>query len=129
MHQTLLLMGALLPSVMETLENTYKVHRYWEAADQPGLLKNISTDCVGVVTDGGRGVEAAVLEQLPNVQIVSVFGVGVDAVDRDYCRAHNIPVTNTPDVLSDNVADMAIGLALAVSRQLVTGDAYSRSGR
>lgn len=129
MSHTLLLMGALLPSVMETLENTYSVHRYWEAEDKGNLLASIAGDCVGVVTDGGRGVEAAVLEKLPNVKIVAVFGVGVDAVDRDYCSQHNIPVTNTPDVLSDDVADLAIALALAVSRQLVVGDQYARAGR
>lgn len=129
MSHTLLLMGALLPSVMETLENTYSVHRYWEAEDKENLLASIVGDCVGVVTDGGRGVEAAVLEKLPNVKIVAVFGVGVDAVDRDYCSQHNIPVTNTPDVLSDDVADLAIALALAVSRQLVVGDQYARAGR
>lgn len=129
MSHTLLLMGALLPSVMETLENTYSVHRYWEAEDKGNFLASIAGDCVGVVTDGGRGVEAAVLEKLPNVKIVAVFGVGVDAVDRDYCSQHNIPVTNTPDVLSDDVADLAIALALAVSRQLVVGDQYARAGR
>lgn len=128
MNQTLLLMGALLPSVMETLENRYTIIRYWEADDKEGLLQDIAKDCVGVVTDGGRGVEAEVLQNLPNVEIVSVFGVGVDAVDRDYCKKHDIAVTNTPDVLSDDVADLAIALALAVSRQLVAGDQYARAG-
>lgn len=129
MSHTLLLMGPLLPSVQATLETSYTVHRYWEAEDQSKLLENISATCVGVVTDGGRGVEAAVLEQLPSVKIVSVFGVGVDAVDLEYCASKQIPVTNTPDVLSDDVADLAVALALAVSRQLVLGDQYARAGR
>jgi len=129
MSQTLILMGPLLPSVMATLESTYTVHRYWESKDQPALLSEIADHCVGVVTDGGRGVNADVLKQLPNVRIVAVFGVGVDAVDLEYCRSNGIPVTNTPDVLSDDVADMAVALALAVSRQLVNGDAYARAGR
>lgn len=129
MNHTLLLMGPLLPSVQEKLESSYNVHRYWESDDQSTLLNSISDSCVGVVTDGGRGVEASVLEKLPSVQIVSVFGVGVDAVDLEYCAANNIPVTNTPDVLSDDVADLAIALALAVSRQLVVGDQYARAGR
>lgn len=129
MSHTLLLMGPLLPSVQATLETSYTVHRYWEAEDQSKLLENISATCVGVVTDGGRGVEAAVLEQLPSVKIVSVFGVGVDAVDLEYCASKQIPVTNTPDVLSDDVADLAVALALAISRQLVLGDQYARAGR
>ncbi len=129
MSHTLILMGPLLPSVMQTLENTYTVHRYWESDEQPALLQTIADKCVGVVTDGGRGVEASVLEKLPNVKIVAVFGVGVDAVDREYCNTHGIAVSNTPDVLSDDVADMAVALALAVSRQLVVGDQYARAGR
>lgn len=129
MSHTLLLMGPLLPSIQEKLEATYTVHRYWEAADQSALLTQLAADCVGVVTDGGRGVEAAVLEKLPNVKVVSVFGVGVDAVDLSYCKAHNIGVSNTPDVLSDDVADMAVALALATCRLLVVGDAYARAGR
>lgn len=129
MSHTLLLMGPLLPSIQEKLESTYNVHRYWEAENQNALLESINASCVGVVTDGGRGVEAAVLEKLPSVQIVSVFGVGVDAVDLEYCAAHQIPVTNTPDVLSDDVADLAIALALATSRQMIVGDQYARAGR
>lgn len=129
MSKTLLLVGPLLSTVMDKLESTYRIHRYWEANDKQALLSEISADCVGVVTDGGLGVSADVLEALPNRQIVAVFGVGVDAVDRDYCRKHDIPVTNTPDVLSDDVADLAVALALATCRQLVTGDQYARSGR
>lgn len=129
MSHTLLLMGPLLPSIQEKLESTYTVHRYWESADQSSLLNAVSAECVGVVTDGGRGVEATVLEKLPNVKIVSVFGVGVDAVDLSYCKAQNIHVTNTPDVLSDDVADLAVALALATCRLLVVGDTYARAGR
>jgi lactate dehydrogenase-like 2-hydroxyacid dehydrogenase len=114
---------------METLESNYTMHHFWRADDKNALLDLIAGDCVGVVTDGGRGVEAAVLEKLPNVKIVSVFGVGVDAVDLDYCQARGIGVSNTPDVLSDDVADMAVLLALAVSRKLVVGDRYARAGR
>ena len=129
MSQTLVLMCPLLPSVMEKLESGHQVHRYWEADDQGALLESVKSQCTGVVTDGGHGVDAAVLQQLPNVKMVGVFGVGVDAVDLEYCREHKIAVSNTPDVLSDDVADMAIALALAVSRQLVVGDAYARAGR
>ncbi len=129
MSKTLLLMGPLLSNVMDKLESTYTIHRYWEADDRQALLSKISDDCVGVVTDGGLGVSSDVLEALPNRQIVAVFGVGVDAVDRNYCKEKNIPVTNTPDVLSDDVADLAVALALASCRQLVTGDQYSRAGR
>lgn len=129
MSQTLLLIGPLLPSVMDTLETSYTVHRYWEAGNKEALLQKIAGECEGVVTDGGRGVDNEVLDTLPNVRLVAVFGVGVDAIDLDYCRANGIAVSNTPDVLSDDVADMAMALALAISRQLVNGDQYARAGR
>jgi len=129
MSHTLLLMAPLLPAVMKTLESTYDVHRYYEADDPAALLGQIADACVGVVSDGGRGVEAAVLEALPKVVIVTVFGVGVDAVDREYCRNHDITVTNTPDVLSDDVADLAVALALATARRMVDADCYTRAGR
>lgn len=129
MKPVLLGMLHLFPSTQEELEQRYEIVRYWEAEDPAQLLESISGTCVGVVTDGGRGVEAEVLEKLPNTKIVAVFGVGVDSVDLKYCADNNIPVTNTPDVLSADVADLAIALGLAVCRQLVVGDKYSRQGR
>lgn len=123
------MMGPLLPSTMQEIENTYDVHRYWESDNKERLLKSIEGQCEGVVTDGGTGVSADVLKQLPHVKVVSVFGVGVDAVDLDYCRKNSITVSNTPDVLSDDVADLAVALALACCRRLVECDKHARSGR
>ncbi len=128
MSQTLLLMGPLFNATMRELESIYTVKKYWEADDTTALVNSIASECVGVVTDGGRGVESSILEKLPNAKIVSVFGVGVDAIDLDYCKSNGITVGNTPDVLSDDVADLAVALALASARQLVTGDQYARDG-
>lgn len=128
MSKTLLLMGPLFDATMQTVESDYTVKRYWEASDQQALLSAIAEDCVGVVTDGGRGVSNDILKQLPNVKVISVFGVGVDAIDLDYCQSANITVGNTPDVLSDDVADLAVALALGVCRQVVSGDQYARQG-
>ena len=128
MNEILLMMGPLFPSTQESIEKTYSVHHYWQAEDKAELLNQIADQCVGVVTDGGLGISTEVLQQLPNVGMISIFGVGTDAVDLGYCRQKGIKVGNTPDVLSDDVADMAVALALAVSRQLVTGDRYARAG-
>jgi len=129
MSQTLLLMGPLFEATMTELEATYNVERYWEASDTSALLGSIADTCVAVVTDGGRGVSNDILKQLPKAKVVSVFGVGVDAIDLDYCSSEGIIVGNTPDVLSDDVADLAVALALATCRQLVTGDQYAREGQ
>lgn len=122
-------MGPLMESVMETIDANYTVHRYYSSDDPVALLGSVADKVQAVVTDGGTGVSSDVLERLPNTRVVTVFGVGVDAVDLDYCREHKIQVTNTPDVLSSDVADMAVALMLAASRNLVLADAYARSGR
>lgn len=128
MAQEILLMGALMEPVMDELYDHYQVHKYYESDDPNALLQRIAGNIRAVVTDGGTGVKAEVLKQLPNTEIVTVYGVGVDAVDLDYCKANDIIVTNTPHVLSDDVADMGVALMLAVSRQLVEGDRYCRAG-
>lgn len=128
MKPEILLMAPLFVSTMETLEDNYTVHRYWEANDPGALLAEISDRVRAVVTDGGTGVEESVLSALANIEVVTVFGVGVDAVALPYCKTHKIRVTNTPDVLSDDVADLGVALMLGISRQVVFADNYCRQG-
>jgi len=123
MSNSLLLMGPLYEPTMHTLESDYQVAKYYEADDAAALLASIADECVGVVTDGGRGVQNDI-----KAKVVSVFGVGVDAVDLDFCESHGISVGNTPHVLSDDVADLAVALALATCRKMVRADRYSRDG-
>ncbi len=82
-----------------------------------------------LVTRGDIGADRSVIASLPNLEIIACYGVGFDAIDLDAARARGIRVTNTPDVLTEDVADMGIGLALAVTRQLLRGHAHVRSGR
>jgi len=121
-------MGPLFDATMQELTSKYDVKTYWDSKDQSALIQSIAQDCVAVVTDGGRGVSNDILQQLPNAKMVTVFGVGVDAIDLDYCKSNNISVGNTPDVLSDDVADLAVALALACCRQIVTGHQYAKDG-
>jgi len=128
MKPDILLIGPLLDIVMESLEENYTVHRFWETHDQDALLGAVADKVTAVVTDGGLGAKRELLTQLPNVAIVAVYGVGVDSVDLDYCKEKRIAVTNTPNVLSDDVADMAVALMLSTCRQVPLGDRYCRSG-
>ena len=82
----------------------------------------------GVFTTGTVGIRAAQVELLPALQIVAVHGIGVDAVDLDATRSRGIKVTNTPGVLTDDVADLALALLLASARRLPAMDRYVRSG-
>jgi lactate dehydrogenase-like 2-hydroxyacid dehydrogenase len=83
----------------------------------------------GIAMPGFAKVDAALMELMPNLEIAACFGVGFDGVDTSYAMANNISVTNTPDVLTDCVADLGMALILAVLRKVVVGDRYVRSGR
>lgn len=124
-----LITTAIFAPALKELEEKFECHRLWEAPDAAALMKQLAPRCEIVVTSGGRGMKAAELAQLPNLKLVSSFGVGVDALDVDYCKAHGIAVTNTPDVLTEDVADMAVSLLLAAIRQIPAGDRFVREGR
>jgi len=82
-----------------------------------------------LITSGGEGADAALIGSLPHLEIIAVDGVGYDAVDLDAAAARGIRVTHTPDVLTDDVADLAIGLMIAAYRRIVVADGYVREGR
>ena len=78
---------------------------------------------------GGLGVDATMMDAMPDLRLIAIAGVGYDKTDVAYARAKGIAVTNTPDVLTDDVADLAIGLMIAVARRLPAQDTYVRKGR
>ncbi|WP_319410982.1 2-hydroxyacid dehydrogenase [uncultured Cohaesibacter sp.] len=128
MKPDVLVIVPLRPDQQEQLEATYSLHRYDQADDKEAFLDQIGDKILAAVTNGGRGITRAQLDKLPNLKIVSSSGVGYDAIDVEACSEKGIKVTNTPDVLTDDVADMAVALFLAVRRDLVRGDAHVRSG-
>lgn len=103
-----LLMSGLHESTQREPASTWAVHRHHEAADTAALLASIAGRCEVVLTSGGRGCEAAVTKALPRLRLVACCGVGVDAIDLGHARAHGIAVTDTPDVPTDDVADLAV---------------------
>jgi lactate dehydrogenase-like 2-hydroxyacid dehydrogenase len=123
-----LVVGPLRPEQMKVLEASYALHRYDQAADKEGFLNGRAGAIRAVVTTGGFGFTADLLARLPNLEIVGSSGVGVDKIDVAACRARGVPVTNTPDVLNDDVADLGMGLVIACLREMPQGDAYVRSG-
>ena len=127
--QEVLQINPIYAPTQEALERDYIVHRLWEASDAGSYAATLADKVTAVVTDGGSGASAELLRQLPNVGVVSVFGVGVDAVDLDYCKSRGIRVGNTPDVLSEDVADLAIALALASFRKLAFAHNYTCAGK
>ncbi|AYM14748.1 MULTISPECIES: 2-hydroxyacid dehydrogenase [Agrobacterium] len=98
-----------------------------DSAFQASPTERAAISCL--VTNGGTGARRDLLSTLPNLKLVVVNGVGTDAIDLDYCRRHNVCVTNTPGVLVDDVADLAMGLVLSVARNVVLADRFVRAGR
>lgn len=113
---------------MEELEKTYAVHKLWQAEDRDAFVAERAQAIRAIATRGELGASSELMQKLPRLEIVSCYGVGTDAIDLAYARAQNIRITNTPDVLTGDVADIGIGLALALARQIPQADAYVRSG-
>ena len=129
MKLEILLVAPLQPATQAELEANYAVHRLWTAADRDALLAKIASRVEICVTTGGAGASRALIEQLPNLKLIACFGVGVDAIDLAAARERSIAVTNTPDVLTDDVADLALALILDAMRGVSAGDRYVRAGR
>ena len=96
-------------------------------AGGPTTLASVA-DITALVTSGGRGADAALIGALPALELIAVYGVGYDKVDLEAAARHNVAVTNTPDVLTADVADMALALTLALARRIAEGDAFVKSG-
>ena len=124
----LLVLSAIYPAQMEALAARYTLHRFDTADDPAAMLEEVGPRIRGVVTTGGRGIEAEIIERLPALELVSTLSVGTDSLDLAACRARGVTVTNTPGVLDDDVADLALGLVIATRRRMVEADAWVRSG-
>lgn len=124
-----LLMQPLLQPVEDRLNNAYIVHRLYRAQHREVFLAEVAPRVRGVVTGGARGIDRAIMDALPVLEIVAINGIGTDAVDLDRARQRGIHVTTTPGVLTDDVADLAMGLLLAVSRRICTNDRFVRAGQ
>lgn len=121
-----LLRCPLMPEIQATLEANYQVYPFFDMADTG--LDAIAPAIKAVVTGGHLGAPSDVISRLPNLEMVAINGVGFDKVDLDMAKARGIRVSNTPDVLTADVADLAIGLTLSLTRKISEGDQFLRSG-
>lgn len=110
------------------LNEQYDVRRYFEAGDKAAFLAECGPLVRGIATRGELGASRQIIEACPNLEVISVYGVGFDAVDLAACRERGIRVTNTPDVLTGDVADLGVAMALAVARGIVGAEAWVRDG-
>jgi lactate dehydrogenase-like 2-hydroxyacid dehydrogenase len=123
-----LVTAPLPPFLYDPLKADYRTHDYAEAQDKDALLARQGATVRGLVQGGGTVTPASLLDALPELEIISVFGVGYDGVPIDYCRQRGIRVTNTPDVLTDDVADIAVALILMTGRGLARLNRFVEAG-
>ncbi len=127
---TLLQTIALLPSLEHQLAERYTLHRLPPAGpERAAFLAERGAQFDGIVTSAGAGADAALIDALPNLRVISSFGVGLDKLDLAAAQRRGVPVGYTPDVLNDCVADLAFGLMLAIGRRIPEADRYVRAGR
>jgi lactate dehydrogenase-like 2-hydroxyacid dehydrogenase len=125
----ILLLEAMMPEIEGRLDEAYTVYRPFKAADRAALIASVAPRVRAIVTGGGIGASNDLVDALPALEIIAINGIGTDAVDLQRAAARAIRVTTTPDVLTEDVADMALALLLAVSRRICVGDRFVRDGR
>lgn len=118
----------LVPAINEKLGQLYTIHRLFEQDDKDAYIREHGASIKGVITGGHTGISNDLIERLPALQVIAVNGVGTDAVDMEFARARGIPVTGTFGALTEDVADLAIGLMITVCREICPGNEFVKNG-
>jgi len=121
----------MMPLIMQGCDARFEVHRYWEAPDRAALLKRVGANVAAICTAGFTGVKTddALMAACPHLKIVANFGVGYDSVDAAAAAERGVTVTNTPDVLTEEVADTTLGILLNTVREFSRAEKWLRDGR
>jgi lactate dehydrogenase-like 2-hydroxyacid dehydrogenase len=126
-----LMMEELAPIAIEGIDKAFTLHKLWEAPDRDRLISELSPRLRAIAAGGPLHdhVDSTLMKKLPKLEIISSFGVGYDHVDAKWAGEHGIIVTNTPEVLNEEVADTALGLLLCTVRELPQAERYLRAGK
>ncbi len=124
-----LLIGPLKPVVVKGLDAVCTVHKMAAAQDPDGFIAAHSNVRAIACSDTACKIPGDLMARFPNLQLVSSFGVGYDHMDVKWAAAHNVVLTNTPDVLTEEVADTALGLLLCTVREFPQAERYLRAGK
>jgi lactate dehydrogenase-like 2-hydroxyacid dehydrogenase len=126
----ILMLRQMMPTVVRQLDAAFTVHKLWEAGDRDAFLAPIASRIRAIAIGGGHvQLDGAFMSRFPKLETISSFGVGYDDIDAKWAGEHGIIVTNTPDVLNEEVADTALGLLLCTVRQFPQAERYVRAGQ
>lgn len=125
--KSVILISPVMNELYEKLITVFDVCKLYEESDAVSFLNATGHQFRAIITRGDTGVKTEILEKLPSLGLIAVFGVGTDAIDLTYTRQHDIAVTITSGILTNDVADMAMGLILSGARKLCQGDRFVRS--
>jgi lactate dehydrogenase-like 2-hydroxyacid dehydrogenase len=120
--------GRLQASTEAALAEEFDTHPLWREADAAAFLAREGGSFTGMATSAKFGADAKLMDALPNLKVISNFGVGYETIDVEAAKKRGISVANTPDVLTDCVADLAIGLMIDVGRGLSAAGRFVRRG-
>lgn len=128
MKPEIIVTGKIFQRTQDALDQSFTCHKLYEAVDRAAFLRQHAGAVRALATFGPAGADAALMDQLPKLELISNFGVGVDAIDLAAAKKRKLIVTNTPDVLNDCVADTAMALVLNTLRRFPQSENYLRSG-
>jgi lactate dehydrogenase-like 2-hydroxyacid dehydrogenase len=117
-----------MASLEAALRADFDVHLLESGPERAAFLARHGVEFEALVTSARMGADAALIDALPRLKAIACFGVGVDAIDLGAARRRGVVVSNTPDVLTDCVADLAFGLLIDVARGLSAADRFVRRG-
>src|SRR5262249_55115945 len=125
-----LLIGPPKPTIVKGLEPAFNLVRYSEAKDRDKFFAEVAPRIRGIACVATtERVDGAFMTRFPRLEIVSSFGVGYDNIDAAWAGVHGVTVTNTPDVLTEEVADTALGLLLCTVREFSQAERFVRAGK
>ena len=120
--------GRLMPALEARLNQLYDVQKLWEQADPAAYLDAHGGEFSALVTSANFGADAATIDKMSALRVISSFGVGLDKIDLHAAKRRGVAVGYTPDVLNDCVADLAVGMLIDVARGITAADRYVRRG-
>jgi len=129
MKPEILVLVPIYAPTLAALEREYTVHKLWTARDPDALVKGVSGKVRGAVTSGSSGMSSGLIEALPRLEIIGCLGTPRGTVDLGLAKGRGVIVTNTPDSIIEDVADLAMGLIVAVMRRIAEADRFVRAGK